>query len=161
MNFAPTPRQLCAAAVVVPLAAVATALFTQHALDMQPCPWCVLQRVIFVAIALAALPGLLAGGRVARWGSGALMGVLALCGMATALWQHFVASSSTSCALTLADRINRGLGLDELLPQVFASYASCAEAKATLLGVPYEFYSLALFVGLGLAAALLVRGRGN
>lgn len=161
MSFDPTPRQLCAAAVVVPLAAVATALFTQHGLDMQPCPWCVLQRLIFVAIALAALPGLLAGGDVARWASGPLIGVLALCGMATALWQHFVASSSTSCALTLADRINRGLGLDELLPQVFASYASCAEAKATLLGVPYEFYSLTLFVGLSVAAALLLRGRSD
>ncbi|MDO9073126.1 MAG: disulfide bond formation protein B [Rubrivivax sp.] len=159
MTIEPTPRQLCAAAVVVPLAGVATALFTQHGLDMQPCPWCVLQRVIFVAIAVAALPGLLAGGNVARWLSGPLVGVLALCGVATALWQHFVASSSTSCALTLADRINRGLGLDELLPQVFASYASCAEAKVTLLGVPYEFYSLALFVALGAAAALLVRAR--
>jgi disulfide bond formation protein DsbB len=159
MSFAPTPRQLCAAAVVLPLAGVAVALLTQHALDMQPCPWCVLQRVIFLAIALAALPGLLAGGGAARWFSGPLMGVMALCGVATALWQHFVASSSTSCALTLADRINRGLGLDEALPQVFASYASCAEAKATLLGVPYEFYSLALFVGLGAAAALLLRGR--
>jgi disulfide bond formation protein DsbB len=159
MSFAPTPRQLCAAAVVLPLAGVAVALLTQHALDMQPCPWCVLQRVIFVAIALAALPGLLAGGGAARWFSGPLMGVMALCGVATALWQHFVASSSTSCALTLADRINRGLGLDEALPQVFASYASCAEAKATLLGVPYEFYSLALFLVLGAAAALLLRGR--
>jgi len=159
MSFAPTPRQLCAAAVVLPLAGVAVALLTQHALDMQPCPWCVLQRVIFLAIALAALPGLLAGGGAARWFSGPLMGVMALCGVATALWQHFVASSSTSCALTLADRINRGLGLDEALPQVFASYASCAEAKATLLGVPYEFYSLALFVVLGAAAALLLRGR--
>jgi len=159
MSFAPTPRQLCAAAVVLPLAGVAVALLTQHALDMQPCPWCVLQRVIFLAIALAALPGLLAGGGAARWFSGPLMGVMALCGVATALWQHFVASSSTSCALTLADRINRGLGLDEALPQVFASYTSCAEAKATLLGVPYEFYSLALFVVLGAAAALLLRGR--
>ena len=126
MTFDPTPRQLCAAAVVVPLAGVATALVTQYGLDMQPCPWCVLQRLIFLAIALAALPGLLAGGAAARWVSGPLMGVLALCGVATALWQHFVASSSTSCALTVADRINRGLGLDELLPQVFASYASCA-----------------------------------
>ena len=58
MSFAPTPRQLCAAAVVLPLAGVAVALLTQHALDMQPCPWCVLQRVIFLAIALA-LPRLM------------------------------------------------------------------------------------------------------
>ena len=33
------------------------------------------------------------------------------------------------------------------------------EAKATLLAVPYEFYSLSLFVLLAAVAALLVRGR--
>ena len=37
-------------------------------------------------------------------------------------------------------------GLDRALPQVFAAYASCAEAAITLFGVPYEFGSLALFV---------------
>lgn len=159
MKAIPTPRQLCAAAFVVPPAAVGIALVTQHVFEMQPCPWCVLQRLIFVAIALTALPGLLAGGAAARWLSGPLMGVLSLGGMATALWQHFVAANSTSCAMTLADRINRTVGLDEALPQVFASYASCAEAKATLLGVPYEFYSLALFAGLAALAVLLLRGR--
>jgi len=160
VKLALTPRGLCAVAFVLSPAAVGVALFTQHALDMAPCPWCVLQRVIFLAIALAALPGLLAGGAVARWFSGTLVALLALAGMATALWQHFVASSSTSCAMTLADRVNRGLGLDEMLPQVFASYASCAEAKATLLGVPYEFYSLALFLLLGAGALLILRRRG-
>ena len=44
---------------VISLGAVGVALWTQHARDMQPCAWCVLQRLIFVAIALAALPGLL------------------------------------------------------------------------------------------------------
>ncbi len=159
MTATVTSRRLCAAAVAVPLLAVAAALFTQHRLDMQPCPWCVLQRVIFVAISLAALPGLLAGGGVARWFSGPLVAVLAVCGIATALWQHFVAANSASCAMTLADRFNRGLGLDELLPQVFASYASCADGKVSLLGVPYEFYSLTLFIALAVVAALLLRGR--
>lgn len=159
MSYALQPRRICAAAVVVPLGAVAAALVTQHGLGMQPCPWCVLQRLIFVAIALAALPGLLAGAGVARWISGPLVALLALAGMATATWQHFVASNSTSCAMTLADRINRAVGMDELLPQVFASYATCAEAKASLLGVPYEFYSFALFTALAVAGALLLRGR--
>ena len=40
------------------LAAVVVALVTQHVFDMQPCPWCVLQRLIFVLIALVALVGL-------------------------------------------------------------------------------------------------------
>ena len=39
------------------VAAVAAALVTQHGFDMQPCPWCVLQRLIFLAIALVALVG--------------------------------------------------------------------------------------------------------
>jgi protein dithiol:quinone oxidoreductase len=152
-------RPLCAVAVSLPVVAVGVALYTQHGLGMEPCPWCVLQRVIFLAISLAALPGLLAGGALARWLSGPLVGLLALSGVATALWQHFVASSSTSCALTLADRVVRGMGLDELKPEVFAAYASCADAKATLLGVPYEFYSLTLFVLLGAGAVALLRSR--
>jgi disulfide bond formation protein DsbB len=51
--------------------AVGIALFTQHGLGMQPCPWCVLQRLIFLAI--AALAGCAAAGRGAlpRRGAGA------------------------------------------------------------------------------------------
>jgi len=124
----------------------------------------VLQRLIFVAISLSALLGL-AGHRlrllVVRHLGVALMGLLALSGIAAALWQHFVASSSTSCNLTLADRIVSGVGVDALWPEVFAPYASCADAAAKLLGVPYEFYSLTVFVALAaLAAVLLLRRRG-
>ena len=32
------------------LAAVGAALIAQYRFDMQPCPWCVLQRVIFIAM---------------------------------------------------------------------------------------------------------------
>jgi protein dithiol:quinone oxidoreductase len=144
-------------AVVVPLAAVCAALVSQHVFNMQPCPWCVLQRVIFVAIALAALPGLLLRTPAMRRLSAVLMALLALCGMAAALWQHFVAASSTSCKLTLADRIVGGLGLDSLWPEVFAAYASCADAAVKIAGLPYEFFSLALFVALGALAVQVWR----
>lgn len=157
MSVLQQQRLLSAAAVVVPVAAVGTALFTQHRLDMMPCPWCVLQRMIFLSIALAALPGVLLPGRATRWPSGLLMLVLAVCGMAAALWQHFVAAASQSCAQTLADRVVRGSGLDEMLPEVFAPYASCADAAARLLGVPYEFYSLSLFTLLAVAAVGVLR----
>jgi len=144
-------------AVVVPLAAVCAALVSQHVFNMQPCPWCVLQRVIFVAIALAALPGLLLRTPATRRLSAVLMALLALCGMAAALWQHFVAASSTSCKLTLADRIVGGLGLDSLWPEVFAAYASCADAAVKIAGLPYEFFSLVLFVALGALAVQVWR----
>jgi protein dithiol:quinone oxidoreductase len=128
------------------LAAVGAALVSQHVFDMQPCPWCVLQRVIYLAIALASLLGLVwrsASGRIAASALGLL---LALCGVAAALWQHFQAAASASCNLTLADKIiSRWLQLDSLAPEVFSPRASCADAAANLLGVPYDFWSLALF----------------
>lgn len=141
-------------AAVVSLGAVGTALITQHVFGMQPCPWCVLQRLIFVSIAASALLAL-----VLHPLGALLMMALALCGMSAALWQHFVAAASASCNLTLADRVVGSTGLDYLLPQVFAAYASCAEAAAKLLGVPYEFYSLTLFVGLFVCAVLVLRRR--
>ena len=147
-----SPRAWLTGMVVVPLAAVASALYTQHGLDMMPCAWCVLQRLIFLAVAAAALLGLLLPGVRAQRSAAALAGVLALSGVAAALWQHFVASASTSCNQSLADRVMGFTGLDSAFPEVFAAYASCAEAKTTLLGLPYEFFSLSLFVLLALAA---------
>ncbi len=153
----PRSPAMLLAAFVVSLAAVGAALVSQHVYDMQPCPWCVLQRVIFVAIALATLPGLIVRQPWARRTSGGLMLLLAVGGMAAALWQHFVAASSTSCNLTLADRIVSTLGLDSLWPEVFAAYASCADAAVKLLGVSYEFYSLALYALLAFLALQVLR----
>jgi disulfide bond formation protein DsbB len=150
-----------AVAVMVPLAAVGAALVTQHRFDMQPCPWCVLQRAIFVAISLAALPGLLLRLPLVRKTSAGLAVLLAACGITAALWQHFVAAVSISCKQTVADQIVQGIGLSERWPEVFASYASCADAAVKLFGVSYEFYSLTLFVMLAtlMAAQVLARSR--
>ena len=144
------------------LAAVGAALVSQHVFGMQPCPWCVLQRVIFLAIALACGLGLLwrsAAGRVLAGGLGLL---LALGGIAAALWQHFQAAASASCNLTLADKIVSGwLGLDSLWPDVFSARASCADAAVSLLGVPYDFWSLALFVAVAFTLLRTLRRRGR
>ena len=148
----PGARVLLAGMAAAALAAVAAALVTQHALGMMPCAWCVLQRLIFVAVAGFSLLGLLLpGARGRRLGAG-LAGLMAGLGMAAALWQHFVASASASCDRTLADKVMAATGLDSRWPELFAAYASCADARASLGGVPYELWSLALFAVLALAA---------
>jgi disulfide bond formation protein DsbB len=134
-------RSLLVAAAVLSFAAVALALVSQHVFDMQPCPWCVLQRLIFAVIGVVCLVAL-----AAPRAAGAVVLLLSVCGIAAALWQHFVAASSDSCKLTLAERIISGLRLDGLAPELFQARASCADAAVSMLGVPYEFYSLALFV---------------
>lgn len=147
--------------LAVSLGAVVAALVSQHAFDMQPCPWCVLQRLVFVALALVALLGLFWSSRPGRRVAASIGVVLAALGAAAALWQHAVAAKSASCNLTLADRIISGLQLDAWLPQVFAATASCADAAVQLFGVPYEYWSLGLFGALGIAlvTALMQRAR--
>jgi protein dithiol:quinone oxidoreductase len=140
--------------------AVGAALVTQHGFGMAPCPWCVLQRLIFVVIGAVSLLGL--AWRTALGQRVVLFLVMLLCGggIAAALWQHFVAAATASCNLTLADRIVSGLRLDALLPDVFQATATCADASVDLFGVPYEFWSLALFVAIEMAALwLLIRQR--
>jgi len=145
---------LFAFVAVVSLGALVAALVSQHLYDMQPCPWCVLQRLVFCAIAVFALLGLVwrgaAGGRVA--GTFALL--LAFAGIAAALWQQLVAAKSESCNLTLADRIVGATTLDRLLPDVFEARASCADAAVSLLGVPYAYWAAACFA---LCAIVLLR----
>jgi disulfide bond formation protein DsbB len=154
-----TTAYVQAAIAAVALGAVGTALVTQHFFDMQPCPWCVLQRLIFVTIALFALVGLAwrsAGG--ARVSALAVI-VLGGTGIAAALWHYFVAATSTSCNLTLADRIMNFSGLPALLPDVFEARASCADAAVTLLGVPYVLWALGLFTVLTASALWLLLRR--
>jgi len=124
---------------------------------MRPCPWCILQRIILMAIGLASLvlytlpehsrAGL--GGRVGAVG----VGSMALGGVASALYQHFYAASSASCAQSFADKVITGLRLDTLLPSVFEPQVACAQAAASVLGVPFEFLSATLFLAIGCVVA--------
>jgi protein dithiol:quinone oxidoreductase len=142
---------------VVAFGSVAAALVSQHVYDMQPCPWCVLQRLIFLAVGVFALLGLVwrgpAGSRVAA--TFALL--LCAAGIAAAIWQHFVAAKSASCNLTLADRIVSATQLDRLLPDVFEARASCADAAVNLLGVPYAIWAALAFAVCAIALVRALR----
>ena len=141
------------------LLALAAAWVSQHHFDMQPCPWCILQRLIFGGLVVLALLQLVlerAQG-VRSLPAHAVSGLrasLALAGVAAAAWQHTVAASSVSCNLTWADRFIAATGLDGAWPDFFQPRANCMEAKAWILGVPYEFYSGGLFLLMVLAIIL-------
>ncbi|WP_299452044.1 disulfide bond formation protein B [uncultured Pigmentiphaga sp.] len=154
--------RLLAFVAVAGLAAVAVALVSQHVFDMQPCAWCVLQRVIYLAAALASLVGLaLRRIAAAQKVCAGIASVLALGGLAAAGYQHNVASQSLSCAQTFADRFMTASGLEAAWPSVFGIYATCADAAVELLGVRYEVWSGLLFAVLaaaGVAALFMRRG---
>lgn len=137
------------------IGAVGAAYFTQHHWGMEPCPWCVLQRIIFLAMGAACLTGAAIQNRWASIGASTLTIPLSLSGAASALYQHFVAAKSSSCNLTFADKVITALKLDTLWPDMFEVRASCADAAVNLVGLPYEFWSLMLFA-ISLIAAIWV-----
>ncbi len=140
-------------------AAVGAALVSQHALAMEPCPWCILQRLIFLVAGLVASIGIVVRSRPARTAIAGLGIALAGAGLAAALWQQLVAAKSASCNLTLADRIVGWTQLDRLVPEVFEARASCADAAVNLLGVPYAIWSALAFVVLALLLLAAARAQ--
>ncbi len=156
MNLRLSPRTLLAAAGLACAASVGLALLAQHQFHMQPCPWCILQRLIFIVLAGLCLLGSALPAALLRRLLAAIALPFAAGGMAAALWQHFVAAKTSSCAMTLADRIVMASGLDVRFPEWFEVRATCADAAVSVFGVPFEFWSLALFAAVGLVLVLNV-----
>ena len=140
-------------------AVVALALVLQHGFEMRPCAWCTFQRLIYL---LAGVVFLLASRVVMTRnprlnlgvGLALVAGLLVVGGLWAALHQHFVASGSASCDLTLADRVIMSLNLDKLLPWLFKANASCDQANIPLLGLPFALWSAIAF-GILMLIALL------
>lgn len=155
------PARVLAGIAVAAFAGVGFALIAQHVFGVKPCPWCVMQRGIFLLIGAVALLGWLARGlRPLRLASLGLIVLLALAGLASAYYQHDVAAKMASCSMTVADKLITALNLEELWPPVFMVTASCSEAAAyKLLGLPYEAWSALLYLLLALAALLGLRAR--
>ncbi len=148
--------QVLAIIGVISLGAVGLAAIAQYAFDMQPCPWCVLQRLIYIVVGVLALLGALLSSMPRRLAVGlALLG--ALSGIATALYQQLHAVNEASCDLSMAERLINWLQLDRLVPQLFIAYASCADAAVSVLGIPFAVWSCLLFVILALLLGWTLR----
>ncbi|CAM4000884.1 disulfide bond formation protein B [Roseateles saccharophilus] len=155
------PARALAGMAVASFAAVGVALVAQHQFGVKPCPWCVLQRLIFLAIGTFSLLGWLVQPRRSLR-QAALVVVLMLCaaGLTAAVFQHEVASQSASCAMGLADKIVTVLNLEDLWPSVFMITANCAEAAAyRFIGLPYEIWSGLLFVGMAALGLMVLNKR--
>lgn len=157
--LAGSSRGLLGTMALLSLLVLCVALATQVFWNMQPCPWCVLQRLQFLLIAVVAAVGRWLPALAARRAAALVTLLLAASGIATALWQQLVASKSASCDLTLADRIMDVTTLDRNWPSMFSATANCAEASVPLLGVPYAMWSLATFALVALMSLRALRSR--
>lgn len=142
-----TSNRLLHGIALLCVSAVLIALVSQHVFDMQPCAWCVFQRVIYLLIAVFCWGSIL----LRRWPivSFLLSAAVPLSGIGGALaawYQYDVASELFSCDLTFADRFMVNSGLDASLPWLFGIQASCLDARVNLLGIEYSIWSLIVFL---------------
>ena len=155
------PARALAGMAAASFAAVGVVLVAQHQFGVKPCPWCVLQRGLFLLIGVVALLGwLVHAQRSLRQAFVVVVLMLCAAGLTAAVFQHEVASQSASCAMGLADKIVTALGLEALWPAMFMITANCMDAAASrLLGLPYEVWSGALFAGLGAVGLMVLTKR--
>lgn len=141
------------------LLSLAVALIAQHGYGIEPCAWCIVQRITVILLAIAALvsvPLARIQPKAALQVGACVAGALSAGGLVAAWHQHAVAAKQLSCAFTWADRTLMTLQLDAIWPGLFRVGATCADAaKATLLGLPFEIWS-GLWFSLCLAASCWV-----
>lgn len=148
---------------VVSFGAIGLALFLQHVMGMEPCAWCTFQRLLYIII------GALALGAFLMWSSStgvaktlaALGALTGIGGIASALWQNFVAAGDFSCALTFADKVVTATKLNELMPWLFEATAMCDEANLPMLGIPFSIWSAMLFALLTIVLLVVLFSRAR
>lgn len=144
------------------LLAVGIALVSQHVFGMQPCAWCVLQRLVFLVTAAVCLVGNLFSRVAVLQKIGALLALLlCLAGIMAAWYQYNVAQHMFSCDLTFADRFMVQTGLDANLPWLFGIFATCMDARVSVLGIEYVLWSLSLFILLSVASLVALWPRAK
>ncbi len=143
---------------VLSFSSVAIALVSQYVFDMQPCAWCVFQRLLYLIIGLfACWLGFSTPTRVRIALGSACIVAVTIMGVTAAWYQEKVAANKFSCAQTLADQIMTKSGLDSTAPWLFGIYASCMDARVKLLGIEYAWWSLAMFTLLGTIALVVLK----
>ncbi|HWW73600.1 MAG TPA: disulfide bond formation protein B [Duganella sp.] len=138
---------------------IAVALYLQHGLDMLPCPLCVIQRYLFLAIGFASLIGAF----TSKPKIGAGIGLLAALGGLGYAGKHLyvLANPGLSCGIDPMETFLNKIPTATYLPFLFKADGLCEDALAPWFGLSIPQWSFLWFglFALALAWALLRRPR--
>ena len=131
------------------VALLGTAYYLQYGPgQQQPCPLCILQRYVYMTIAVVALGAAAIGtGRTATMVIASLLTVFAAIGAALALWQVAKGDSMTSCDTDLVGQIVYALPTRALWPEFLAAYGGCADKFPPIFGLGAPLWSFLWFAG--------------
>jgi len=148
-----TPRLGYLAGFLMSGGLIAYALFLQYYEYQNPCPLCILQRVVYIVLMVVFLIGALHGPRrTGVYVYSALLTVVSLVGAGIAtrhVWlQHLPKNKVPECGPGLNYMLDR-FPLVEAFAKIFRGSGECAEVGWKLLGLSVAEWSLVWFILLG------------
>ncbi len=159
------PRWWYLAGAIVVAIMFSCALYLQYVLRQEPCPLCMIQRVIFIAIGSAFFIAALHN--PARFAARIYSGFIALfsvVGVAVAgrhIWiQHLPKDQVPACGPGL-DFMLKNFPLSEVWQELLHGSGECAEKSWTFLALGLPEWSLLAYLALGAWALLVATRRTN
>ena len=156
-------RIVCWSCSVACLSLLGFALYLQHVQQLDPCPLCIFQRVVFIALAtvgmVAGIHNPVAGGRRA-YALVALLLALGGAGLAARhVWlQHF--PELTECGAGLEIMLEQ-FPLTEVFSLVLRGSGECSDVLWVLLGLSIPEWTLVVFLLFTAVAAWLLLRRAE
>jgi protein dithiol:quinone oxidoreductase len=138
---------------------VGAALYLQHVQLMMPCPLCVIQRYLFLAIALCCLLGAWAG--QPKMGAG--LGIVGALGGLGVAGKHLyvLAHPGFSCGIDPMETMLNKIPTATALPWIFQATGLCEEATDKLFGLSIPAWSAIWFVIITASLAWLLARRSR
>jgi disulfide bond formation protein DsbB len=144
-----TSKLVLLAVAIASFVVLGAALYMQFGRNMLPCPWCVIQRYAFTAIALVCLAAAFLPDRFTKAGLG-LGFIIAIGGLGAAGWLMWVqAHPSMSCGIDPLETSLNKIFTAELLPWLFKADGFCTTEYPPFLGLSVPQWSGLWFAILG------------
>ena len=142
------PRRVWALLCITSLGLLSFGLYLQHVEGLEPCPMCIMQRYVWVVIALIAFLGALTPGLSAVWIVGGWQLVLATGGAYVAArqsWLQWYPPEALSCGRDFYGIVDT-FPLHQALPMIFRGSGDCSAVDWTFLGGSIANWSFVAFV---------------
>jgi protein dithiol:quinone oxidoreductase len=154
----PSRRTVNASAFAFCAAMMGYAYYAQFALELEPCPLCIFQRVFMIITGIFfMLVALHDPGRIGRMIYTGLLTLATAGGAAIAgrhIWLQSLPPDQVPVCGPGLDYMLEVFSYSETLAMVFTGSGECAEVKWTLLGFSMPVWVLAAFIGLGVVGLL-------
>ena len=164
MNALLRPRRWFLFVFVVCVCMLSFALYVQHYLFIDPCPLCVLQRLVYIWIGAVSLLAFLHNpGAVGRtvYGTAVILGGVTGVGIAGRhLWlQSLPADQVPDCGMGLNYMLDT-MPFTDVLKEVFYGSGECAEVAWTFLGMSMPGWTFIWYLAFT-AGTIVVLLKGN